>query len=228
MHILKTSYQGNPNIGLFGWANDKVCLVGHGFKDKVVSKIKKVLDVPIHKVSLCNTDLIGVFCIGNNEALVIPDTALDHEIKELKEICKKYDMALEIVSTTLNALGNNICCNDLGALVNPDYSASVKKQLRQVLRVNLKPGTIALHGIPGSLCVLRGDYAIVSSNILEKEEDKLKELFGVDKITHATVNFGSPNLGAGILCNKNGFVVGDMSSGVEMTGIDEGLGFIDF
>ncbi|MBT4539899.1 translation initiation factor IF-6 [Candidatus Woesearchaeota archaeon] len=227
MHILKTSYQGNPNVGLFGWANDKVCLIGTGFKSKVVNDIKKVLDVPVYEISLCNTDLIGVFCIGNNEAIVVPDTILDFEIEELKKICKKVGLDLEIVTTNLNALGNNILCNDLGALVNPDYSARVKKQLRQVLRVNLKPGTIALHGIPGSLCVIKGENAVVSNNILEKEEDKLKELFGVSNITHGTVNFGSQNIRSGVLCNKNGFIVGDMSSGVEMTDIDEGLGFLN-
>lgn len=226
MHILKTSYQGNPNIGLFGWANEKVCLLGHGFKDKVVAKIKEILDVPTYQINLCNTDLIGVFCIGNNEAIIIPDTALEHEIQILKKICDEVGMELEVVSTTLNALGNNVLCNDIGALVNPDYSARVKKELRQVLKVNLKPGTIALHGIPGSMCVINGDNAITSSNILDKEEDVLRELFGVQNITHASVNFGSQNLRSGVLCNKNGFIVGDMSTGVEMTNIDEALGYL--
>ncbi|MBT5272664.1 translation initiation factor IF-6 [Candidatus Woesearchaeota archaeon] len=226
MHVLKTDCQSNPNVGLFGWANDKVCLVGYGFKNKVIKKIEDALSVPVYEITICGTDLVGVFCAGNNECLLVPSTVTEHEIKELDRICKEVDMKYEIVKSDLTALGNNILCTEIGALVNPEFSASIKKQIRQALRVNLNPGTIALFGIPGSLCVINKTDAIICVGVLDKEKDKLKELFGIEEFTEATVNFGSQSLGSGIISNSKGFIIGEMSSGVEITNIDEGLGFL--
>ncbi|MFH1439473.1 MAG: translation initiation factor IF-6 [Candidatus Woesearchaeota archaeon] len=226
MHILKINYQSNPNVGLFGWANDKICLVGKGFNSKAVKDIEKALKVPVHQISLCSTDLIGVFCVGNNECILVPSIIMENEIIELDKICKKAGMRIEIISTELTALGNNILCNDIGALVNPDYSARVKKQIRTALRVNLIPGEIWMHGIPGSLCVTRKNKAVAAKTILEKEEDTLKKLLNVE-CTYATVNFGSMHLRSGIIINSNGFIVGDMSTGVEISNVDEGLGFLE-
>ena len=134
MHVLKIDYQSNPNVGLFGFANDKFCLVGIGFKKKIVEKIEKVLKVPVYQITLCRTDLVGVFCTGNNECILVPSIVSEDELKELDRICKEVGMRYEVVSTELTALSNNILCNDLGALVNPEFSARVKKQIRQALR----------------------------------------------------------------------------------------------
>ena len=125
------------------------------------------------------------------------------------------------------ALGNNILCNDKGALVNPDFSARVKKDIRQALNVTLHPGTIALHGITGSLCVTRKDKAIVTSGILDNEKQELSVLLEINAFTNGTINFGSQNIASGLIVNSHGFIVGDMSTGVEMTTVDEGLGFLD-
>lgn len=227
MHIYQTNYQGNPYIGLFGFANDKVCLVGHGFNKHDIEKIGKALKVPVYQISICSTGMVGVFCAGNNNCLLLPSTAYDNEIKEIKKICKEVNMECKVISTELTALGNNILCNDKGALVNPDFSARVKKDIRQALNVTLHPGTIALHGITGSLCVTRKDKAIVTSGILESEQEELSVLLEIETFTNGTVNFGSQNVSSGLIVNSHGFIVGDMSTGVEMTTVDEGLGFLE-
>lgn len=226
MHVMKASYQGNPNVGLFAWANDKLCLVGAGFKKHDLHDMAEILKVPIHQVSVCNTDLIGVFCAGNNRCLILPSLVTESEELHIKKICSEAGMQCIVVSTLLTALGNNILCNDQGVLVNPEFSARVKKEIRQGLGVRLNPGTIALHEITGSLCVIRKDKALVCSRILDTEEAKLKELLGVE-CTHATLNFGSQNLRSAIILNNNGFIVGDMSTGVEITTADEVLGFLN-
>ena len=48
------------------------------------------------------------------------------------------------------------------------------------------------------------------------------------KITRGTINFGSPYVRAGLVCNSNGFIVGDMSGGPEIQNVDESLGFIEY
>jgi translation initiation factor 6 len=226
MHIITASYHGNPNVGLFGWANNKICLLGKGFKHKYVQEIQNALKVPVYQISLCETDLIGIFCVGNNNGIVVPSLITPNEEKELERICHKAGMTLTVVSTELTALGNNILCNDFSALVNPEFSARVKKIIRQALNVRLNPGTIAEHGITGSLCVIRDNFAVTTRSITDPEEAKLQELFGVTCFK-GTLNFGSPNIRSGMIINSNGFVIGDMSTGIEITDIDEALGFLE-
>ncbi len=177
MHIVTASYHGNPNVGLFGWANDKVCLIGRGFKPKYIQDMEKALKVPVYQISLCETDLVGIFCAGNNNGLVVSSLITPKEEKELQRICHKVGLTLTVLSTELTALGNNILCNDFSALVNPEFSARIKKLIRQTLNVRLNPGTIAEHGITGSLCVIRNNFAVTTISISEEEEAKLNELF---------------------------------------------------
>jgi len=60
----------------------------------------------------------------------------------------------------------------------------------------------------------------------EDEIEHVKELLKIP-ITCGTVNMGSPFVNSGIICNSNGFVVGDLSGGPETMTIDEALGFLE-
>jgi len=47
--ILKTKFQNNSSIGLFGFATDNYCLLPINLKKSIVDEIKKVLQVPVYK-----------------------------------------------------------------------------------------------------------------------------------------------------------------------------------
>ena len=66
---------------------------------------------------------------------------------------------------------------------------------------------------------------MIHPEVSKSEREKVEKLLGV-KCTKGSVNFGSPYVRAGVLCNSNGFVVGRMSTGVEARDIDEALGFL--
>ena len=70
MHILKTNFNGNPNVGLFGFATDEYCLLGKEIKKYVAKEIEKVLKVPVHQITLAGTSLIGAFAVGNSKILL--------------------------------------------------------------------------------------------------------------------------------------------------------------
>ncbi len=222
MHILTTNINGNPNLGLVGDCNNDYCLVGKEVPESRAEKIGQALKVPVHRINICGTSLLGVFLAGNSKMLLVPHIAFDDEIEELNKLGIKHT----IIKTDLTALGNNLLCNDKGCLANPDFSANVKKQIRQALDVTLHPGVIADLNIVGSLAVLNSKGCLVHQDITKAEEKEIKGLLGLNCIT-GTVNMGNPFIKSGVLCNDKGFVIGDQSGGPEITNADEALGFIN-
>jgi translation initiation factor 6 len=222
MHILITDFQGNPNVGLYGFATDEYCLLGKDVSEEKAKEISKVLEVPTHRINICGTSLVGVFVTGNTNKLLVPSIAFESELKVLEKLKIDY----EVIETKLTALGNNILCNDNGALVNPDFPATVKKRIRQALNVQLKPGTIArMHNV-GSLSISHQSKCVIHRDADKEDMEIIRELLNLE-VELGTVNMGSPYLRSGIICNSNGFIVGESSGGPEIAQLDESLGFLD-
>ncbi|NQU78817.1 translation initiation factor IF-6 [Candidatus Woesearchaeota archaeon] len=222
MHVLKTNFNGNPNIGLYGFCNDKFCLLGIEVPAKEAKEVEKALHVPVHQLNICGTSLLGVFIAGNNHKILVPEIAFDYELAILDKLGIEY----EVIKTRLTALGNNLLCNDKGCLASQEFSADQKKRIRQALNVSLKPGTIADLDTVGSLGVLNSSGCAVHRDITDEEIQKIEDLLGV-KCISSTVNMGSPYIRSGVLCNNNGFIIGDLSGGPEIVNIEEELGFLE-
>jgi translation initiation factor 6 len=222
MRVLKTNFTGNPNVGLYGYCNDSYCLLGREVPARKAKQVGRVLDVPVHQVTICGTSLIGVFVTGNSQMLLVPEIAFDYELKQLDKLKIDYT----IIRSKSTALGNNLLCNDKGCLANPDFSADQKKRIRQALGVALKPGKIAGLGTVGSLAVLNSKGCIVHRDITRAEARYIEDLLGL-RCTPSTINMGSPYIRSGVLCNDKGFIVGDASGGPEITNIEQELGFLE-
>ena len=174
MHVLTTNFNGNPNIGLYGFATNEYCLLGREVPDKAAHEVGKVLKVPVHRVNICGTSLTGVFFAGNDHCLLIPHIAFESEINQIE----KLDIPYQLIKTKLTALGNNILCNDKGALVNPDFSAETKKRIRQALNVTLHPGTIAELPTVGSVGVINKNGAVLHQHAKRMEIKEVERLMG--------------------------------------------------
>ncbi len=222
MHVLKTNFNGNPNIGLYGYCNNQYCLLGREIDVDIARQVSKVLDVPVHQLNMCGTSLLGVFLAGNSRKLLVPEIAFDYELKTLDKLGIDY----EVVQARLTALGNNLLCNDTGCLANPDFSAEQKKRIRQALGVSLKPGTIADLGTVGSIAVLNSRAGMIHRDVESAELQKVEELLDL-RFHPSTINMGSPYLRSGLLCTDHGFVVGDTSGGPEIVNVDEELGYLE-
>jgi translation initiation factor 6 len=204
------------------FANDHFCLVGNVVDEKTKEKIQEVLGVPVHTINICGTPLVGVFIAGNNKCIIVPDIAFESELKKLREL----NIPFKVISTKLTAFGNNMICTDTGVFVNSDYSAKVKKMIRQALGVILRPGKIANIKTVGSISAVNAKACITHIDASDADVKYLEEALGV-KVYTSTINLGNPFIGAGLCCNKNGFVIGNQSTGVETTMVDEYLGFLD-
>jgi len=222
MHIVKTDYNGNPNIGLFCYANDKYCLVPYNFPKKLKEEFEEALQVPVHEIKAAGTDLLGVFFSGTDDILLVPQIMFKSELKRLDELKIKY----KVIKSELTALGNNLLMNNKMCIANPDYDEKVLKFIKKELDIKVKTGKISGLKIVGSMGKLNKKGCLVSADIEDFEKKFLKDNLKL-KITKGTVNFGSPYISSGVLCNSNGFIVGDMSGGPEIQNVDEALGFIE-
>src|SRR3989344_5065821 len=147
MHVLITDINGNPNVGLYGFANDHFCLLGEEVPEATAKQMGQVLGVPVHRISLCGTSLIGVFCAGNNHGVVIPDIVFADERKHLE----KLGIPFTVIKTRHTALGNIATLDIVGScaavnagycLVNKHITPEEQAYIEELLGVVCTTGTL--------------------------------------------------------------------------------------
>ena len=142
MAVTKANINGNPNVGLYGYCTDSLAILGEHPTDRVLKEIERVLSVPIHFVKLAGTNMTGVFMVGNATGVIVPSIAFDAEVEELKK-----HIPLTILETKQTCLGNNIVCNDTGAVTRCKVDSGDPSRCASVWL------------LPTSLCVPRHLFA---------------------------------------------------------------------
>lgn len=219
MALLQCTINGNPNVGLYGYVNNSFGIIGLDVSPQLFESMQKIFKVPLYHMNICGTSLVGVFLCGNKKTLLVPPLIMDHEKKQLE----RHQISYTVIPTPLTALGNNILCNDNGALVNPEFSARVKKIIRQALDVPLKPGTIADLETVGSQAILNSNGCLVNQNIGDEELEYVHSILNVP-LCPSSVNLGNPYIRSGILANDHGMVISQHSSGIEAQEAEQCLG----
>jgi len=222
MHLLKTDFNGNFNVGLYIYTTDSYCLIGQDVPEESASEIEKALKVPVHKISIAGTGLLGVFLAGNENCLLIPKIAFGEEIDEIKRLKINY----KIIDTKLTALGNNILCSDSGCIINPDFGKTEEEAIKEALKVPVKRGKIAGLTIVGAAGVLNKKGCLLHRDAEDFEIEFVETTLNTTVKT-GTVNFSSPYIKSGIAANSNGFLIGSISGGPEIQNADEALGFLE-
>ena len=217
---IKLDINGDPNIGLYGIATDKFCILGKAVPQKHIKKIEKTLGVPVYQVKLYGTDLPGIFAVGNSKAILIPDIVFKSEMKELA----KLPINFVVIPTEKTALNNNILCNDEIAFVSKDYTKEEVKQIKEALGVKIIQTDLAGTNLPGSCGILTSKGAIINPLASDAEVKKIEKELGYE-IGLGTSNLGNNFVSSGLIANSNGFIVGTLTSGHEIMRIDESLRF---
>jgi len=212
--IKQISIKKDAFIGLFGLLTDKYCILSHDFPDIE-------LDIPILRVKIYSTDLIGIFCVGNSNGLLVPEVIENIEEKKIKEFCKNNDINFGKISTNLNALGNLIACNDSHALLSELIPKKNLKDIKEVLDVDCSFGSVAEHAEVGS-CLVVTNKGFLAHPDAEVNLEGIKEIFGVGGKV-GSVNTGFPYVRAGLIANSKNAFVGDETTGIEMNVISDAL-----
>ena len=219
MNFERMDFEGDPNLGLYGFATDKYVLTGMNSK-KVLQRIEKVLRVKPISTMMLNTGFAGIFCRGNSHGIVLSEIMKGHELPSLK---KMLDNVL-VLKTDYSAMGNLILMNDNGVIISP-LIKSHTREISEFFSIPCEATSIARSQIVGSLGLATNRGCLVHPRTTDSEKRKIKDVLGVD-VDIGTVNFGSPFPSTGTIANSNGFIASDESSGPELGRITEALGFI--
>ena len=204
-------FENNPNIGIYLFLNDKFCLIGKEISEEKKKEIENIIDVPIYKISILGTELIGIFLAGNNEKIFIPEL-LNEEYNKLKEITTEHNVEIITLNDKMNTYGNNLCVGDKEILVSKDYNNNFLKKLEKVSKLKIISIGNENFKATGALCqAIEGKY-FVSQELDEKDfKPIIKKILGV-----GTINSGSNYISSGVIGNKNGLLIGSLSSTIEI------------
>jgi translation initiation factor 6 len=224
MHVKQVTVSGSSSIGLYAHVTDDVAIVAESAQDSFIDDVKSVLDVPVITTTVAGTNLVGAFLTGNDHAVLIPDIIEDHEQTRFDDA----DITIKEIPTTYTCLGNNVLANNDAAIVNPEFSDAETKRISDALDVSATEKSLAGVETIGTLAAFNNDAAklVISNEISEEEYGYVSDVFNAD-VTASSVNMGAAQIGCGVLCNKNGVLIGAASGGPEMTMIDNGLGYND-
>ncbi len=218
MSLKKGAFHGDPNIGLFAFATDKYLFSAD---DNLNAKD---LNVPLVASTVSGTQLCGMFAAGNSHGIILPVMADKLEIKRISAQMKKLGINVLCLESKQNAMGNLILCNDKGALASPELKP-YKKKIEACLKVPLTFGKILDMDIVGSVCIATNKGFLLNMHASDKDFELVKKVLGTEGDI-GTVNFGGPFVRSGLVANSVGAIAGSMTSGPELSRIEEALGFI--
>jgi translation initiation factor 6 len=212
--FLKSRFNGDPNIGLYGFATESYCLLG--IRPQHLTKLEETLKVRVATSTVAGTELIGLFAAGNKNGILLPKIADEHEIKAIEKATKVH---VSVIESNETALGNLIVCNDKGCLI-PDKLKRFKRQIEDALDCEVAVGNVAGLDIIGSVNVANNNGCLCHIDANEEQMKRIGEVLKV-KTDVGTAGFGSPFIKASLIVNSNGVAFSDMSTGPEIGRFEE-------
>ncbi len=217
--IRKASINGSPFVGVYAACNNSIAILPSGFNEDGI--FRDTLKVEVFKTTLGGSPLVGSLMVMNSNGAVVTNFADDEDVDFLIS-----RMNVLFVEDKINAVGNDILANDKAALVHVDFDRSTVKLIEDALDVEVVKGTIGGIKTVGSAAVVTNKGMIVHPNVEDSEIEFLRELFGVP-VYITTANYGSIYLGASLIANDFGAVVGERTSNVEVDRIENALDIIE-
>jgi translation initiation factor 6 len=208
---------GNPYIGVYCHTNEEFAIVPPEFSSKMISQIKECLDVEVVQTTVANSSLIGVLVCSNSNGLIITNFTEERELKTLRS-----GLNILLIPDVLNAVGNNILANDRFAYVHPDIKKETIKKIEDTLNVEVLKGSIARQKTVGAAAVVTNRGLLCHPHASKQELDQLRKKFEVNADI-GTANYGVPLVGACMIANSKGAVVGANTTPIELGRVEEAL-----
>ncbi len=216
------AYFGNDWIGMFVKSNPDLTLIPMDCMDKLEDKIRARLGTSVARASVAGTTLLGLYVAMNSHGIILPQLTLDKEV----EFYKTLGLNVYVSKEKMNAHGNNLAVNDKGGLINPVISNAERKNMEDVLGIELVPMSLSGYNTVGS-CVLATE-----GGFLAHFKTNGDELRGIKEALHTggsrgTVNFGVGFVGMGAVVNSNGYLVGGKTTVHEMGRLEEAFDMME-
>lgn len=214
MHVAKLKINGSNAIGTFGYVNDEIAILSPVVSREEEKVIRETLQVEeVIRTTIAGIHTIGIFIIGKKDKLVLPSIVDEKEIKVLEELFK-----VEVIDAVNDALRNNYYVwKKRNILLAPRELRREASKIAKILNLDLI--TIDESEIELGSSIAGNDRGILVNPDIYL---KVKEILG-DNVYEGTVNMGDGFVGAGMLINNKGYVVGSKTTGIELASIDEKL-----
>ena len=218
MGIKLLSISGSPYLGVYIATNNNYTFLPKGM-DIDTSAVAEALDTEIVPLTIGESHVIGSLVVMNDNRVLLPVIANPGEKKLLDE----YFEDVMIFDSKLSALGNNILIGKNGIIAHPDFPDDELKFIEEFFAIKTVRGTVARMGVVGSATSLNTHGILVHPKVTALEKEKLKDVLGYDEIYVGTANYGVPFVGACMVANDNGIIVGNETTGIELNRIEDAL-----
>jgi translation initiation factor 6 len=215
--ILRHDLAGSPYVGVYCAASGDHLFVPVTVDGAVMDELGSALGLTARKLSIGGSGILGSLMVLNSKGALVPSFIDNGDLETLRK-----DLEVGLVEGRMNACGNNILASEKAAMVNPRLPPGAKEVLADVLGVEVVPGTIAGMGIVGAAAVVTEKGILCHPKTTDDERQALEDLFGLESRI-GTANYGAPLLGACMVANSRGCVVGTPTTGIELGRIEEAL-----
>jgi translation initiation factor 6 len=213
--LRRLEVDGNPYIGVFCAANDEMLILAPHVPKSAVKHIAEALDVHPVLTNIAHSTVVGSLVAMNSNGILASPFI---EAEELEGI----GAPVYPLPNRLSAVGNNVLCNDHGAVVHPGYDNDAVEFIHEALGVPVVRGTVAGVRTVGAAAVATNRGVLCHPHARPAEMDLLKEVLGVP-VAITTANYGAGLVGACMVANSKGAVVGSRTTPIELGRIEEGL-----
>lgn len=203
-------------IGIYFLASEKYLLAPHHFAQKYVSVLEEALGIPAVREVVYDSGLLGLFCAGNSNGMVVPRGT------DARSLSHALRINAEAIEDRHTALGNLILANDRGAIISNVFGHAAEGKIRDALGVEVARGTLAGLDTVGSCGIATNSGVLLHPEATDSEmelvEGVLKANVGI-----GTLNRGSPFVGSFAVGNTAGIVVGAETTPVEITRLEDAM-----
>jgi len=215
---------GSWNIGAFIVATNSFAIVGEGFRLQILRTIEDTLNVPLVVQRIFEEDLVGCLVAANSNGILVPAETFDNEIQSLKEKLDLNIARIDFKGTYSNALGNIILVNNYKAVIHEEFYRKNRETIRDIedtLDVEVIPIQSSVTNAIASYAVANSRGLVVSPLFPPEEIEQLREALGIPKtrVLVGTINTGNPIVRSGCVTNDYGVLVGNKTTGIELTRI---------
>ncbi|MGC8859966.1 MAG: translation initiation factor IF-6 [Thermoplasmata archaeon] len=215
--LLKGRLHNSPYVGVFSVCNESMAIIPKDSTPDEEKLVKRALDVDVHKTFIGGSPLLGSLMVMNSKGAVVADFG---ELEDLHFM--KDDYNILFIDDKINAVGNDILASDRVALVHPDFENETIRYIGEALDVEVVKGMIGGIKTVGSVAVVTKNALLVNPQVDEKEIKFLQDLFRLP-VHLTTANFGSIYIGASMIANSKGALVGDLSTPIEVFEIEDAI-----
>ncbi|ORD94331.1 IF6 [Enterospora canceri] len=210
MHF-KIDFEGNSEISAYVCLTNTYAIVGRSHCDNLVDFLREKLEIPIVETTVGNIRTVGNLIVGNKNGVVCSDLINDQELMHIRNSLPESIRVVRIYDK-LNAIGNNVLCNDNVCIVNPEFSNT--DVLEDVLGVPVYKTGLGPEKLVGSYGAMNSRGLLVHPNMNTAEIEEMSRLLRLDAIG-STINKGKAGVGSGVVVNDYVCFMGRRSTTVE-------------